>query len=344
MGINGLNQFLKTKCPSVFKQKRISEYSGKSIAIDGNNWAYVNMYFAKMRYTSSLTYETINNVDQSQVIKYWVENCINFVVIWLSHSITPIFVFDGEYPIEKKDEQQDRRDRRDKIKKIIEERLLQLSSNPPNKDSLVEEIKKLYNQDFSVSRSDIEYLGSVIKGIGVPFKIAPFEAEKYCSDLSIQSKVDMVFTSDSDALCYGARVIINRYDKVGNDFILTEIKLDDVLEQLQLSLPQFVDLCIMAGCDYNTNIKNVGIGRSYPLIKSKGSIDNIGEKYNIECLKHIICRSLFEHKDVECEDIKIDTDHFVKNARTVLRGANLEYQMNKLVQYLVPERGDLIEF
>ena len=79
------------------------------------------------------------------------------------------------------------------------------------------------------------------------------------------------------------------------DFIphMTTILLHDVLEGLRLSFPQFVDLGIMAGCDYNTNMKQIGIGRSYALITSYESIDNL--PHDTTCLRHIRCRELFQY-------------------------------------------------
>lgn len=42
-------------------------------------------------------------------------------------------------------------------------------------------------------------------------------------------------------------------------------------------LPQFIDLCILLGCDYCGTIKGIGPKRAIDLIKQHGSIEEILE-------------------------------------------------------------------
>ena len=66
-----------------------------------------------------------------------------------------------------------------------------------------------------------------------------------------------------------------------NLFII-EIKLDEVLSGLGLTMDEFVDLCILCGCDYCERIEGIGCIKAYQLIKEYKTI----EKVNI--LKNII--------------------------------------------------------
>jgi hypothetical protein len=45
------------------------------------------------------------------------------------------------------------------------------------------------------------------------------------------------------------------------------------LQELGLSMPQFIDLCIMCGCDYANNIRGIGAVRALNLIKQHGSVE-----------------------------------------------------------------------
>jgi hypothetical protein len=45
------------------------------------------------------------------------------------------------------------------------------------------------------------------------------------------------------------------------------------LQELGLSMPQFIDLCIMCGCDYASNIRGIGAVRALNLIKQHGSVE-----------------------------------------------------------------------
>lgn len=54
-----------------------------------------------------------------------------------------------------------------------------------------------------------------------------------------------------------------------------EIDLSVLLAETELSMEQFIDLCIMCGCDYATNIRGIGAVRALALIKQHGSIEAV---------------------------------------------------------------------
>lgn len=53
----------------------------------------------------------------------------------------------------------------------------------------------------------------------------------------------------------------------GEFFILTE-----VLDGLKLSMKQFQQMCIVAGCDYLRNVKGIGIQRAFQMVASGGDL------------------------------------------------------------------------
>jgi 5'-3' exonuclease len=62
----------------------------------------------------------------------------------------------------------------------------------------------------------------------------------------------------------------------GNTVCAVEIiDLYQILMGLDVSFSQFVDICIMCGCDYNSRIGYVGPTRIYPMITKYGSIEAI---------------------------------------------------------------------
>ena len=88
MGIRGLNTLIKKVCPECIENKHISDYSGKTFIID----ASILMY--KFRHLSTMN-ESLQNI--SHIIGF-----INRIKYYKTYNITPIFVFDGKPPIEKK--------------------------------------------------------------------------------------------------------------------------------------------------------------------------------------------------------------------------------------------------
>ena len=56
-----------------------------------------------------------------------------------------------------------------------------------------------------------------------------------------------------------------------------EINLEEVLKGMEMSQDQFIDLCVLLGCDYCETIPKIGPKRAYEKIKEYGSIKNFLE-------------------------------------------------------------------
>jgi len=59
-----------------------------------------------------------------------------------------------------------------------------------------------------------------------------------------------------------------------------EFDIAKVLEELELTMDQFIDLCILCGCDYCDSIKGIGGQTALKLIRQHGSIESIMENLN----------------------------------------------------------------
>lgn len=84
---------------------------------------------------------------------------------------------------------------------------------------------------------------------------------------------------------------------------ISEIHLDKALAGLELTMDQFVDLCILLGCDYCESIKGIGPMTALKLIKQHGNIEkileNLDKKYNVpEGWAYAEARQLFKTPDV----------------------------------------------
>ena len=58
---------------------------------------------------------------------------------------------------------------------------------------------------------------------------------------------------------------------------ILEFRLADILTAMELTMPQFVDLCILCGCDYTDTIRGIGPKNALKLIKTHGSIEKVLE-------------------------------------------------------------------
>ena len=85
-------------------------------------------------------------------------------------------------------------------------------------------------------------------------------------------------SEDMDSLTFGApRVLRNLMTPASAKLPVLEYDHAKVLEELRLTEDQFVDLCILCGCDYAGSIRGVGPKSALNLIRAHGSIEKVLE-------------------------------------------------------------------
>jgi flap endonuclease-1 len=110
-----------------------------------------------------------------------------------------------------------------------------------------------------------------------------------------------------DSLAFGAPILLRGFTSKRNEPI-TQINLAEVLESLYMTQEQFVDLCILCGCDYSPTIEGIGFTKAVKLMKELHSIEEIltfirikGTYKTPEFFPFHEARELFLHPDVNTE-------------------------------------------
>lgn len=104
--------------------------------------------------------------------------------------------------------------------------------------------------------------------MGVPVINAPCEAEAQCAAMCKDGLVFGIATEDMDALTFGTpRLIRHLMAAPSQNREIMEFEISKVLEELELTQEEFVDLCILCGCDYCPTIRNVGPTTALKTIK-----------------------------------------------------------------------------
>jgi flap endonuclease-1 len=166
-------------------------------------------------------------------------------------------------------------------------------------DTIIEKLNKLNKQVIYVTKQhkhDCKYL---LRLLGVPVIEAYGEAEATCAELQKKNLVQFTFTEDSDALTFGSPVVIRGATKKNETVI--EISLCEVLSELKLTYDNFIDFCILCGCDYTTTIPKLGPLTSLHLVQQHKTIENIlntlPDKYKIPTdFNFEIARELFKQQ------------------------------------------------
>ena len=320
MGIKKLFPFLKEKTPNAFGEYPLSTWRGKRIAIDANNWLYTTM--ATSHSTNIRTIDVTTQIpDNEKTFTIWLRQLKYFILKFLEQGVTPVFVFDGGPPVQKDTTLMERRNNREDILSKVDEAKLKVEKGAINPED-VEELQKLYRKALPVTDNEIDAFKAILSGIGIPYIAANMEAEEACTILCIEGIVAAVYSADSDNLTRGCPVLIRKFEKGKRKNPLTGLNesycevviLNYVLSSLQFSYSQFVDLCIMFGCDYNTNIPGVGSVGAYNYMINYKNIDNIPSIANKDVLNHIVCRQVFACKKVseisskDMSNLQVDRD------------------------------------
>jgi 5'-3' exonuclease len=327
MGIKGINLLLKRNAPDAFFTMPMDQLSGKRIAIDGHHWMYSSMAIARKKVINR-TDIAVQEPSPIEIRREWFLSAINFILSWLSCNIVPVFVFDGIHIPEKDDTKSKRKDLRSIARAKIDALYIQLRNITSERPyDLIDELRKELRNYNYISAEDFDLFKTVIKGIGIPCLQAVADGEQLCSMLCVDGKVAAVFSIDTDNMVYGCPLLVTgfsesyTYDGYGNRIQnLDCVRHDRILSGLNVSHSFFVDLCIMSGCDFNTNIPGYAAIKSFALLQKHKSIDDLPRNLNTECLKHIRCREIFRyvpHEDliakelpraISQESLKIDFD------------------------------------
>ncbi|KAI3914176.1 hypothetical protein MKW92_040511 [Papaver armeniacum] len=116
--------------------------------------------------------------------------------------------------------------------------------------------------------------------MGLPVVQAASEAEAECAALCKSGKVYAVSSEDMDTLTFGAPRFLRHLVGPTTKVPVVEYDIEKMLTELNLTMDQFVDLCILCGCDYCPSIRGVGEKTALKLIRQHGSIESILENIN----------------------------------------------------------------
>lgn len=114
----------------------------------------------------------------------------------------------------------------------------------------------------------------LLKLLGVPVVQAPGDAEALCAELVKTGTVHAVASEDMDTLPFGATVLLRQLN-ASKDSEVVEYSLPKLLNKLNITQKEFVDLCILLGCDYCEKLSYLGPKRALALIQEHRTIEEV---------------------------------------------------------------------
>lgn len=345
MGVNKFTRLYNGACI----ERKLSYYMGKRLIIDTSHLLYKNCIGRR-----SFNKDIINE-DGKDITHIYI--LLNFCIKLLQESITPIFVFDGESPIEKNKVIEKRKKNRLKaIKKcqLIENKLG--SNNNETNRLLEKEYLKNYAKSFKITKTIIDDSKKLLDLMGIKFIEANGEADKYCALLSLTNKnIGGIVSGDSDMLVYGGNAMINITSLNNNKIIeynktnVLNLLLNNINNiRIKYNLPlitsithnNFVEISILMGCDYtDKNFINIKHPNNKYIFNKWNEIDpyKLLEKYTLGDL------------DIRKMDITINYDKFEEIKNIYLSNSNITNKLliddtnlikidtNKIMEFLIDE-------
>jgi len=168
-----------------------------------------------------------------------------------------IFVFEGRSPPEKAHTNSIREKRKRKMREKLNNLLDQLctisdvnNANKANKKEIMRiqaECERLNRNIIHISRDQYEKLKEMFTCLNADHIDAQGEADGMCVKLFKEKIVDACLSDDMDLLVGGCDILIKFEEGK-----VIEYNLKHILKHLNLTYPQFVELCMLFGCDYCT--------------------------------------------------------------------------------------------
>jgi len=231
MGIKNLNRFLLDNCNKKSITKiHLSKLTGKKLVID------VSIYLYKFLSENAL-----------------MENMYLFISILKKYDISPIFIFDGKPPPEKKQLLIKRLiDKMEAEKKYlnIKEDLLS-ETNEEKKEEKIVEMELLKKQFIRVKDDDVCKVKQLFDAYGVSYFVAPSEADQLCAYLNKTEQVWGCVSDDMDMFLYGCNYVIRHISLLNHTAVLYDR--NKILSDLNMSSQIFNEIMILSGTDYNIN-------------------------------------------------------------------------------------------
>ncbi|CAK1590936.1 unnamed protein product [Parnassius mnemosyne] len=308
MGILGLSKLIADIAPQAVKEMEIKNYFGRKVAIDASMSLY-QFLIAVRSEGAQLT--SVDGETTSHLMGTFYRT-----IRLVENGIKPVYVFDGKPPDMKSHQLNKRAERREEAEKE-----LQKATDAGDQAS----IEKFNRRLVKVTKQHSEEARELLKLMGIPVVEAPCEAEAQCAALVKAGKVYATATEDMDALTFGANVLLRHLTfSEARKMPVQEFHLDQVLNGLELNQNEFIDLCILLGCDYCGSIRGIGPKRAIELIKQHRSMEEVlrnidtnkyqpPENWDFENARRLFLEpEVMDPKDIEMKWTDPDEEGLVK--------------------------------
>ncbi|KAK2609142.1 Rad2 nuclease [Conoideocrella luteorostrata] len=271
MGVSGLLPLLK----SIQRPTELKKCNGEILAVDAYGWLHRAAYSCAVELgqgkpTRRLVSFPYTLLAKSVLTRYtrYVTAAMHRVRMLKHFGVTPYMVFDGDYLPSKAATEDSRAKKREEKTKLANELLKAGKSSQATQE---------FQKCIDITPEMASTLIQELKQMGVPYVVAPYEADAQLVYLERQGLVNGILSDDSDLLVFGAKRLLTKLDQYGN---CIEINRRDFCACREVSLTGWSDsdfrrMAIMSGCDYIEGLPGVGLKTAYRMLRKSKTPERV---------------------------------------------------------------------
>ena len=229
MGLRGLNRFLRTNCQNNIRQISLWELKGKTVVVDASIYMY-----------------------RFQGDRGLIEGIYQMIGLLLYNEITPIFVFDGKPPPEKRELLEKRKQDKIVAEKKFKEIKRRIASNTHDDDEVADleaEADQLRRQFIRITASNISDVKNLLRTMGISYYESDGESDGICAKLVRKKHAFACLSEDMDMFIYGCPRVLRYLSLLKSSVVMYDLK--GIISTLRVNFEDFQSICVLAGTDYN---------------------------------------------------------------------------------------------
>ncbi|KAA0155440.1 hypothetical protein FNF29_01815 [Cafeteria roenbergensis] len=263
MGIKGLLVALRGHDRRV----HVSKFAGRTLAVDVLVWLHQGIVGCATELCTAGPSSTTRHV------KY----CMDRVELLIRYGVVPLVVFDGASLPSK--------DGTDAQRAASRARAM-AAGNALLAAGQREAARMQFVKAVDVT-PDIQHdLMLALRKRGVSFLVAPYEADAQLAFLCASGIADGVITEDSDTLPYRCSTVLFKMERDGSATAIERTpsaaffrrhKCEsggkvDTISLAGFKDASFLDMCVLAGCDYCPSLPGIGLKNAWRLVRDRGGL------------------------------------------------------------------------
>ena len=266
------------KLKDIIETEKITfkDLESRTVSIDAFNTIYQFLSTIRQRDGRPLSDENGNVTSHLSGILYRNSSMIE-------KGIKPIYVFDGQSSELKSETQAKRREIREESEKIYKEALAEGNT---------EKARKYAMRSSKLSKEIIDSSKKLLTLMGIPYVDAKGEGEAQAAYLVEKGDAYAVASQDYDCLLFGAKRVVRNLAVNSNLGNLEYYELKRVLNELNITREELIDMGILIGTDFSQGLKGVGAKTALKLAKNGQLNEKLKElqeesSHNLEEVKEI---------------------------------------------------------